>query len=116
MTNRYEYLERFGSFRWLKLPVAGMSLSELGALMTGIDWAQVWPLTGLAITALGTAFIGLYRYFRLVEIELEERRRRMEQALTQTVVVSPDSPPIKNSPPPESPAPAEPFLSRENPP
>lgn len=74
--DHWEYLERFGNWKWLRLPAAGISLSELFALASGIDWAHVWPLVGLAITAIGTSLIGLWRYYRLTQIEIEAARRK----------------------------------------
>jgi hypothetical protein len=80
----WEYLEKFGRFKWLKLPIGGAGFAEFGALMSGVDWAHVWPIVGLAITAVGTACIGLWRYYRLTQLELRSKEREITQAELET--------------------------------
>lgn len=77
-TDRWAYLERFGHGKWLKVPLLGQGVTELGALISQIDWAHILPLIGLGITAIGTALIGLWRYYRLTEIEIEIKRKQAE--------------------------------------
>lgn len=76
LMDHFAYFERFGNWKWLKVPVVGAGASEVGALFAQVDWAHVWPIVGLAITAVGTALIGLYRYYKLTQIEIEAARRK----------------------------------------
>jgi hypothetical protein len=102
---RFQYFEKFGNWKWLKLPALGVGGSEIGAIVTQTDWAHVFPLIGLGITAIGTAGIGLYRYWRLTNIEIADRQREADARYAKFLATNAASFPIVTSMPPSISAP-----------
>lgn len=99
LLERLDYFERYGDGKWLRMPLYGFGFGEAGALLSQIDWAHIFPLIGLAITAVGTAFIGLYRYWRLTEIEIAQRQREMDSGWVKVISQTATAPIV----PPKSP-------------
>lgn len=79
LMDKLDYLERFGRWQWLKTPLIGISGSEFGALIMQVDWMHAIPAAALAITAFGSAFLGLLRAYKLNQIE-EWRRKELARA------------------------------------
>lgn len=50
--------------------------------MNGISdenlWLRMIPIIGNAITAVGIACVGLWRYYRLAQLDISERQRQID--------------------------------------
>jgi hypothetical protein len=61
----------------LPLSLGGVVTSDVIAWIARVDWGAFFAAAALAITAIGGAAIGLYRQWRLTQIEIEERERSL---------------------------------------
>ena len=63
----------------LPLPLGGIMTGNVIAWFASVDWGSFFAASGLAITTVGGAMIGLYRQWKLTHIEIRERERRLRE-------------------------------------
>ncbi len=63
----------------LPLPLGGIMTGNMIAWFANFDWGGFFAASGLAITAIGGAAIGLFRQWKLTAIEIRERERRLRE-------------------------------------
>ena len=60
----------------LPIVLGAVTITDVLAWVSSVNWASIFSMCALGVTAIGGAGIGLYRQLSLTQIEIQERRRK----------------------------------------